>query len=126
MSGAMSTYALSPLQHGMLFHHVQSPWRGVDVEQLDGTLHETLDVDAFARAWGEVAARHEVLRTCFRWEGLEWPQQEVADAVVVPFKSHDLRALSVAEKEARLASFLVDDRRRGFDLAAAPCFRVTL
>ena len=41
-------YALSPLQHGMLFHQLQSGHQtGVDIEQLEGHLHESIRADLF-------------------------------------------------------------------------------
>ena len=55
-------YPLSPMQHGMLFHRVQSmddaARSGVDIEQMVGALREELDVPAFERAWATITARH--------------------------------------------------------------------
>jgi natural product biosynthesis luciferase-like monooxygenase protein len=123
---AVLVYPLSPLQHGMLFHSLQAAEPGVDIEQLEGRFHETIDHEAFARAWGEIAARHDALRTRFRWEGLPSPRQEVVASVATPFASHDLGSLGPRDREARVAAFLVEDRRRGFDLGTAPLWRVTL
>jgi natural product biosynthesis luciferase-like monooxygenase protein len=120
-------YPLSPLQHGMLFHYLQSGREtGVDIEQLEATLAEVIDPATWVRAWTAVAARHPILRTRFRWEGIASPRQEVVASVAAPVEWRDLALLSPAEQEATLASFLGDDRRRGFDLAAAPLWRVTL
>jgi natural product biosynthesis luciferase-like monooxygenase protein len=120
------TYGLSPLQHGMLFHALRASEPGVDIEQLEGKLHERIDPHLFARAWGEIAARHEVLRSAFRWEGLEIPRQEVTPAVATPFDVLDISALGADEQEARIHAFLSEDRHRGFDLRVAPLWRVTL
>jgi natural product biosynthesis luciferase-like monooxygenase protein len=125
-SSETAYYPLSPLQHGMLFHALQGTEPGVDVEQLEGKLHEAIDVDAFARAWATIAARHAILRTRFRWEGLASPRQEIAPAIVTPFEAHDWRAISRHEQETRVRGFLLEDRIRGFDLAIAPLWRVTL
>ena len=35
-------YPLSPIQHGMLFHHLRSPHAGVDIEQMVVTLRKRL------------------------------------------------------------------------------------
>ncbi len=125
-SSGSAAYPLSPLQHGMLFHRLQAAEPGVDVEQLEGRLHEAIDAAAFALAWGEIATRHDVLRTRFRWEGLASPRQEVAGAIETPFEFHDLCRLSAREQERHLSDFLSEDRGRGFDLAVAPLWRVTL
>ena len=121
-----TAYPLSPLQQGMLFHRLQSAEPGVDLEQLDGRLREAIDADAFGVAWGKIAMRHDVLRTRFRWDGLASPRQEVAATIATPFEIHDLRGVSAQRQETRLSAFLSEDRRRGFDLAVAPLWRVTL
>ena len=121
------SYPLAPLQHGVLYHRLAwGAHTGVDVEQLDLTLRATIDVARLARAWELVAARHPALRTRLRWEGLETPRQEVMAAVDVPFVRKDLSSVAVADRAASIARFLEEDRLRGFDLNAAPLWRVTL
>ena len=55
-------YPLSPVQHGMLFHALDTSQPGVYMGQLGWTLRGTLDLDAFQKAWQEVVDRH--LRRC--------------------------------------------------------------
>jgi len=124
---APEQYPLSPLQHGMLFHQIHSgPNTGVDIEQLVARLHEAIDEAKLERAWNLAAARHAALRTGFRWEGLDTPCQEVLNSIAAPFHFRDLASLPEPGQESTLAAFLAEDRRRGFDLAAAPLWRVTL
>jgi natural product biosynthesis luciferase-like monooxygenase protein len=120
-------YPLSPLQHGMLFHHIQSGGRtGVDIEQLVGHLHERMQEGVFSEAWVAVTAQHAVLRTRFRWEGLDTPRQEVLATIRTPIASVDLCSQSAAEQAVTLSTFLESDRRQGFNLSEAPLWRVTL
>ncbi len=119
-------YPLSPLQHGMLFHHMQAPHTGVDIEQMVGILEETLDLAVFERAWNFVTARHPTLRTRFRWEGVATPEQEVLEQAPVPFAVTDLSSLPAAQQDAKLKEYLDADRLRGVDLSAAPLFRVAV
>ena len=98
----------------------------MDIEQLLYELHEALDVAAFQRAWRCVIARHAVLRTNLRWENLAHPLQEVHARVDLPWQEQDWRAVPPGEQEQRIANFLGADRLRGFDLARAPLFRLTL
>ena len=91
MRAVVDSYLLTPIQQGMLFHHLQGANVGVDVEQMVGNLHEAVDVEVLRHAWQRIAG-----------------------------------GLSPEEQEARLASFMTDDRRRGFDLAVAPMWRITL
>ena len=105
------SYPLTPLQHGMLLHRIQGGNDGVDIEQMIGTLRESLDVAAFERAWGTITARHPVLRTRFRWEGVEQPLQEVLAEAAPPFQFEDLQKLSVAEQEAHLENYLTENTK---------------
>src|SRR5258708_6769799 len=70
-------YELSPMQQAMLFHSLAAPGSGVYVQQLGLRLCGRLDIAAFERAWREVVARHDVLRSAFFWEDLEKPAQVV-------------------------------------------------
>ena len=126
MRAVVDSYPLTPIQQGMLFHHLQGANVGVDVEQMVGNLHEAVDVEVLRHAWQRIADQHPILRTRFKWTGAEEPLQEVVDSIEVALDVHDLGGLSPEEQEARLASFMTDDRRRGFDLAVAPMWRITL
>ena len=76
-SDVEDSYPLSSLQQGMLFHALWEKGSGVDIQQILIDLHETLDVEKFQRAWWRIITRHPVLRTSFRWENLNEPQQQV-------------------------------------------------
>jgi len=125
-SAIETTYSLSPLQQGMLYDHLSHRPGDVNLEQIVGTVRHPLDVACFRRAWECMVARHPALRTGFRWTDVERPIQEVHSAVAMPFVEHDLRSWEPARQQAELASFLVADRRLGFDVAAAPLLRLTL
>src|SRR4051812_44643223 len=119
-------YPMTPLQQGMLFHRVHGGYAGVDIEQMVGTLRESVDFEAFRRAWDVVAAENPILRTRFAWEGLERPRQEVMRTVVTPYALHDLRPFPPGQQDARIAAYLREDRGRGFGLGAAPLWRVAM
>ncbi len=119
-------YPLSPVQHGMLFHALDTSQPGVYMGQLGWTLRGTLDLDAFQKAWQEVVDRHPILRTAFVWERLEDPMQLVKKGVILPVDQHDLRNLDEPEQSAWIERFLREDSRRGFDLTRAPLMRLTL
>ena len=114
-----ASYPLSPTQEGMLFDRLFGQQAGVHIEQIHCTLHEALDVDAFHEAWLRFVSRHEVLRTTFRWEGLDEPLQDVHSEVTVPLTQHDWRHLSEPEQQARVQTYLRMDREDGFDLLTA-------
>jgi amino acid adenylation domain-containing protein len=111
----------------MLVDHLAGGHRvGLDVQQFDMTLHGALDVPRLGRAWQLVAAQHPVLRTRFRWEGLDSPRQEVLDSVDVDLTRHDLSASAAADGTAEVEQFLDADRLRGVALDLAPLWRIAV
>ncbi len=121
-----ASYLLSPLQQGMLFHYLQSPSSGVDIEQVCGTLRESINYFAFEQAWQRVIAHHPALRTAFAWVGLSEPQQQVYGQVHLPITSMDWSDQPRETQESQFAAYLVADRQQGFDLAQAPLMRLAV
>ena len=119
-----SSYPLSPLQHGMLYHALAGPGTGVDIEQMVCTLREAIDPAALRAAWQQVGARHPILRTAFRWD--EEPIQQVWAKADAPWQEEDWSETGSAPRESRLAAWLHDDRRRGFAMDEAPLMRLAL
>ena len=126
MENVEDIYALAPLQEGLVFHTISDPASGVFVDQVSAVLAGDLDPAAFRQAWTTAVARHAALRTCFLWDGLDEPLQVVREHVAIPWAEEDWRGLDAPLVEQRLATLLRDDRRRGFDLSAAPLLRMTL
>ena len=117
-------YELSPMQQGMLFHAMDEPGSGVDIEQIVCQLDERLDTSAMLRAWQLIASRHTILRTAFAWEGIPEPVQQVSDSVQIPSEVDDWRHGAAAEQAARWNRLLAADRKQGFDLSRAPLMRL--
>jgi natural product biosynthesis luciferase-like monooxygenase protein len=122
----VQSYGLSPIQQGLLFHHLSATGSGVDFEQIVMRLEEDLDLDAFRRAWEQVLARHEALRASFHWEDRDDPVQRVHPTVRLEMDVQDWRSLGEAEQRAELEGFLRADRERGFDLRRAPLLRLAV
>jgi amino acid adenylation domain-containing protein len=119
-------YSLSPMQQGMLFHSLYAPASGMYVEQMSCVVEGGLNVPAFERAWGQVVARHSILRTAFTWKRLDKMLQVAHRQVEAPLAQYDWRDLSPAEQQAQLNDFLRKQRAQGFDLSRAPLMRLAL
>ncbi|MDP7041630.1 MAG: LLM class flavin-dependent oxidoreductase, partial [Gammaproteobacteria bacterium] len=119
------SYSLSPIQQGMLFHHLSGAHSGVDIEQIVCRFDEAIDTDVFAAAWQSIAARHPALRTAFRWEGVDQPVQDVHTDIEVPFVSHDWCGQPADVQQRQLDEFLASDRAAGFELEQPPLVRLT-
>ena len=124
--GIDAIYPLSPLQHGILYHCLVSPGLGYYVQQLTYRLEGELDARALKRAWESTIERHQALRSAFVWEGRDQPLQAVKSEVELPWELHDWSDAPPGAVGERLARFLEDDARRGFDLLRPPLLRIAL
>jgi hypothetical protein len=126
MLNSENSYILSPMQQGMLFHSQIAPGSGVDIEQIVFELNEQIVVEIFKQAWQKVLHRHPVLRTSFKWEGIDTPIQIVNKDVELKFNLVDYTSFHAEEQFEKLEEFYQKDRKEGFDLAAAPLMRISL
>ena len=107
MLGVTADFPLTPLQQGMLFHHLLEPDGGVDIEQLVFTLPERVDAAALRDAWSLITKRHDALRTSFRWDDGEQPVQQVHASVPMSWNELDWRG---ASENAASALFFAPSR----------------
>lgn len=119
-------YELSPIQQGLLFHHLYSPNSEVYCQQYDISIQGKLNFTAFEQAWQKVLTRHSILRTSFYWEELEKPLQVVSKKVKIPLEKLDWRDISPTLQKQQLKAFIQADRQRGFELSQPPLMRLTL
>lgn len=126
LSSIEAAYPLTPLQEGMLYHTLREPGEGVYHVQCTATLEGDLVEDRFRHAWQLATRRHAALRTFFSWENRQRPLQAVRTDVELDFEFLDWREASVVDQQERWKALLVDDRRRGFELARAPLMRLAV
>jgi len=119
-------YALSPMQQGMLSQTLDAPAGGVYSIVVSYRLHGPLDAARFAEAWRRVIAHHPILRTSFEWQGRAEAVQVVHEQAPLEVHEEDWCGLSADTQAQRLARFLEEDQRRGFDVRRAPLLRIAL
>jgi amino acid adenylation domain-containing protein len=84
-----------------------------------------LDHALLQRAFTEIIARHEILRTTFRAVDGE-PMQIVAGSADFHLPRIDLRALPEATRDTEVIRIIREESRRSFDLAHGPLLRAAL
>jgi amino acid adenylation domain-containing protein len=91
------------------------------------SLEGELAAERLAAVFGELARRHETLRTTFV-AGTDGPLQVVHPAAAWPFAlaSIDLSALGEEERRRELTRRVAEESLRPFDLASGPLLRGTL
>ena len=123
---ADDTYPLSPMQQAILFQYRLDPKTEIYVQQNVGDIHEEMNIPIFRWAWEQAILRHSVLRTSFRWDGLDEPLQDVNHDVEFPFEYLDWRSLTPPDQQIKFEEYLILDRQQGFDLTQAPLLRLAL
>ncbi|WP_086828883.1 non-ribosomal peptide synthetase [Streptomyces sp. NRRL B-24572] len=124
--GVAGLLPLAPLQEGLLFHHLYGD--GADdpyVSQLRIDLVGPVDPARLRAAAAEVQRRHTALRAAFRRTSAGTPVQVVLAEPPLDWTETELTGADARSDEA-LAALLDADRRRGFDVTAAPLSRYTL
>ncbi len=119
-------FPLSSTQAGMAFHSLFAPEAGLYLEQVVWRIEGELDIRLLETAWQRVVEHQAILRTSFRWDGRDNPFQIVHRQVTLPFAQYDWRAFRPTEQESRLESFLLADRKTGFDFSQPPLMRIAL
>jgi amino acid adenylation domain-containing protein len=117
----IASYEVSSMQQGMLLQSLHES--GAYIQQLVCDLHEDLNESHLIRAWQEVAKRHNILRTAFRWEGVPEPLQEVYAKIELPWRSEDWSHFSPEQQRHQFAEFLLSDRKSSFDVTKPPLLR---
>ncbi|MCX5388978.1 non-ribosomal peptide synthetase [Streptomyces sp. NBC_00094] len=121
-------WPLSPLQEGMYFHATYDAGDALDVYQSQEALDfdRRVDADRLRAACRTLLARNTGLRAGFTSDGLPRPVQFIVDGAEIPLVEVDLSGLPEEERRARVEELLAADRRRRFDLSAAPLCRLLL
>ncbi|HYM33231.1 MAG TPA: MupA/Atu3671 family FMN-dependent luciferase-like monooxygenase, partial [Candidatus Cybelea sp.] len=119
-------FQLSPIQQGMLYHHLRAPQAGVDIEQMTVRLRDGVDPKALRRAWELLVNAHAAFRSSFLWNDLPEPLQVEHPKIDLEWLERDLGGLAPDARASAIEEFLDADRRRGFDLSVPPLTRCAL
>ena len=119
-------HRLSPLQEGMLFHHLYDPDSQAYTEQLIFDLSSEVDAAILQASWEILLQRYGILRTTFNFEDFSIPVQFVREKVSLPFEVKDWSDLSAEKQEEETRIFLSEDLKKGFDFSEPTLMRITL
>src|ERR671916_870190 len=123
-SGQPRVFPLSSTQR-LMWSNVQRHPRVHKMPPRAMRLRGPLDVAALEASLHEICTRHEALRTTFGTRNGE-PVQIVGPPRPVPLTQVDLRELPPEAREAEVASLIVRESRRPFDLSRDLMLRATL
>jgi amino acid adenylation domain-containing protein len=118
-------FDLSPIQRGTLLHSAMDPGAGWYVVQKIFRLR-SIDPGLLRRSWEEILARHSMFRTSFENLAGAAPIQRVCAQATLDWRERDWSGRTEAERDAALASFLIEDRAAGFPEGAGTFMRFFL
>lgn len=121
IDNVQDVYPLSPLQHGILFHHIENEGRDTYVLSVLFSAESRSQVNLLTETLSSVINRHDVLRTAVIWEGVSQPVQLVHGRVELPVFEVALRPdqdpIEQLREQARSG-------RHRFDLQNPPLMRL--
>ncbi|MBG9595189.1 hypothetical protein ABE34_23940, partial [Lysinibacillus sphaericus] len=118
-------YELTPLQEGMLFHHLEDAASTGYVVQSIYKIGMEMNGDSIKEALHLLSIRYEVLRTAFIYRNVLEPKQVIYQVREPEYKLEDLTELPDEEKELRYEALVRQDVERGFDLQDDQLLRIT-
>jgi amino acid adenylation domain-containing protein len=119
-------YPLSPMQEGILFHHLYQEDGAVIpyLIELSFEVRGPLDAAKFEESWNRLIARHEVLRSVFNFRAAERPLQVVLRDRHLAIERID--ATSMDDPRAFVDAYRRTQRETPFDLTRDLLMRVGL
>lgn len=117
-------YGLSPLQDGILFHHLLATKGDPYLLVSQMAFADRGLLDRYLGAVQQVVDRHDILRTSFVWEGLSRPTQVVWRRAPLEVTEVELDGAAGPGHEQLKDGF--DPRRQRIDLGRAPLLRFVI
>ncbi|KAG0323428.1 hypothetical protein BGZ97_004058, partial [Linnemannia gamsii] len=117
-------YALSPLQDGILFHHLLTTEGDPYLLIIQMAFSNRALLDRYLEAVQQVVDRHDILRTAFVWESQSTPAQVVWRHA--PLSITELALDPAAGPIPEQLAQRVDPRRHRIELTQAPLLRFVI
>ncbi|MHC2468212.1 amino acid adenylation domain-containing protein [Bradyrhizobium embrapense] len=124
VSNIQDIYGLSPLQDGILFHHLLASRGDPYLMVSQVAFAERGLLERYLGAVQQVVDRHDILRTAFVWEGLSSPVQVVWRRAPLHVSEVELDGCESAGAEELRRRF--DPRRQRIEIGQAPLLRFVI
>ena len=125
MNNVKDIYSLSPMQEGMLFHHVMDKKSSAYFEQVSMDINGELNLNLVEKSFNKLIKKYDVLRTVFIYEEVEKPRQVLLKARNTHVNYEDISSIK-EEKDKIVKEIEQKDRENGFDLTKDIPMRITI
>jgi tyrocidine synthetase-3 len=118
-------YPMSDIEKGMVYYTLKDPADAAYHDQmLYHVKYREFNPQTFKRALQLMAEKHPILRTSFHMDDYEEPVHMVRKSVHIDMEHMDISHMKREEQAGCVKQFLLEDRKRGFDVTKAPLWRV--
>jgi amino acid adenylation domain-containing protein/thioester reductase-like protein len=121
-----SILPLTPMQNGLLFHHLKNPDSKAYIEQMSFDLLGHMDPLLARQSLEILIARYDVLRTVFIYKKVEQPRQVVLEQRRCMFSYKDFFSDGTGSAEQRVQTCETGDRHHLFDLSRDMLLRLSV
>ena len=119
-------YPMSDIQKGMVFEQLKDPENGTYHDQFVYQL-PLFDLSIFKQAFTLLVAKHSILRTGFDVYNIGKDSlQVVYKTVPVNMHVEDIADKDADSQQAYIRQYITDERKKPFDFAAAPLWRISI
>ncbi|MGO4295022.1 amino acid adenylation domain-containing protein, partial [Chitinophaga sp. RAB17] len=119
-------YPMSDIESGMVYASMMNPEEALYHDQLVGRIPAQFDATLIEKALGILTTRHSILRTAFRLGMDTRDIQVVYKSVEVTVDYFDIRQADKKELKNIIQDYLEEERKKPFEFAVAPLWRVSL
>jgi amino acid adenylation domain-containing protein len=122
-------YSLSPMQEGMLFHHILDEKTTASFLQTVFTIEMSqgeMDLKLLQDSFNRLIERYDILRTFFSHHKTKKPRQIVLKKWEINIHCEDISHLDHKSKEEYIENFKTNDRKQGFNLVKEIPTRVSM
>ncbi|HAV91266.1 MAG TPA: non-ribosomal peptide synthetase, partial [Eubacterium sp.] len=119
-----NVYPLTPLQEGMLFHHLANPDSTEYILQYGHKVEFDIDNEYVEKALALISTKYSALRTAFAYKKTKEIYQVVLAEREIEFNYVDIEQVNDDEKNNEIEKLLTNDVNRGFDLMKDSLLRV--
>nr|WCR32674.1 calpinactam synthetase [Mortierella alpina] len=124
VANIQDVYALSPLQDGILFHHMMAAEGDPYLLMVCTAFRDRELLDRYLGAFQQVVNRHDILRTAVYWQNLTTPAQVVLRQASLSITEHSLDSADGPVVDQLMK--LYDARKHRIDLRSAPLTRFVI
>ncbi|MBN2535254.1 MAG: hypothetical protein JXB88_20410, partial [Spirochaetales bacterium] len=117
---------LSPMQEGMLFHHLLDEKNDIYVLQMKMILEGELNIDFLKESYMKLIKKYDIFRSAIVYKEVKVPRLVILKEREGEFNHEDITHLDNQEQDRFIEEFINNDRMKGFDFEHDILLRISV